>query len=136
MLDQRVFVGLIAGFAAILLLASLGDKLGDVMFRKGLARPFYLRGHRIHHRSVVLHAFPAAYVLVAALIVLGSVQVVWHSFWTSVEITFLIAAGCLLLDLALDRVSSSERERAVLHHELVYLAIPAYVFTHLLSVLV
>jgi hypothetical protein len=49
--------------------------------------------------------------------------------------TFFIAIGCLSLDLTLDRISFRMRERAVLHHELVYLLMPAHVFTHVLTVL-
>jgi len=135
MLDQRVYVDVALGFAAVLILASLGNKLGDMMFRRGLAKPFHVRGHRIHHRDVLLLAFPAAYTLVASLILLGFVQVVWSAFWTGIETTFFIAAGCLLLDATMDTVSSAMRERAVLHHEFVYLLIPAYVFTHLVTVL-
>jgi hypothetical protein len=57
-------------------LPSLLDKLGDVMFEKGLANPFHVKGHRMHHREVLLIALPAAYGVVASLFLMGVVQVV------------------------------------------------------------
>ena len=119
----------------MLILASLFDKVGNVMFRKGLAKPFYVRGRRIHHRDVLYFAFPAVYTVIVSLILLGFVHVIWNTFWTGIETTFFIAVGCFLLDLALDGMSLRVREKALLHHEWVYLLIPAYAFTHILVVL-
>ena len=135
MLDQRLYLGVAVGFVAVLVLASLMNKLGDVMFRNGIARPLFVRGHRIHHRDVLLLALPGAYAIVVSLVLLGLVAVVWRTFWTGIETTFLIAAACLLLDLGLDRASVGMKVRAMLPHEIVYFLIPVYVFTHVLVVL-
>lgn len=134
-MDQRFYLGLAIGFAAVITLAALLNKLGDIMFRKGMARPFYVKGHRIHHRDVLILTLPATYTLLVSLMMLNFVQVVWSAFLTGIETTLVIAAGCLLVDLMLDRVRFGARERAWLHHELIYLLIPAYFFTHVITVL-
>jgi hypothetical protein len=36
-----------------------------------------------------------------------------------------------MLDFTLDALSTMEKRRALLHHEWVYVLVPAYVFTHL-----
>ena len=135
MFSARLDFGIALGFVAVLLLASLLNKLGDVMFRKGLARPFYLRGLRIHHRDVLMFGLPSAYWFVIYLVLVGALKVIWSAFWTGIETTFLIAGICLALDLALDRASIEMRVRAILPHEVIYLLIPAYVFTHIVAVL-
>lgn len=136
MADPRFYLGAAIGLAAVLILASLVNELGDVMFRRGFAKPFYVKGHRIHHRDVLFILFPAAYTMIVSLILLGFIHVIWGTFWTGIETTLLITAGCFVLDFALDGVSfGTMREKAILHHEWVYLLIPAYVFTHVLAVL-
>lgn len=136
MLVQGAFVGASMGFAGVLILASLLNKLGDVLYTKGLVSPFFVRGRRIHHRDVLFLLLPGTYSFVVSLILVGYVNVDWSGFWSGIETTFVIAACCLLLDFALDRVSFGLRERALLHHEWAYLLVPAYMFTHVLTVLV
>ena len=135
MVSPGFSLGVGIGFAAVLTLASLVNELGDVMFKKGFAKPFFIRGKRIHHRDFLFVAFPAAYAAIVSLIMLGFIHIIWGTFWIGIETTLLIAAGCLVLDLTLDGLSRAMREKALLHHEFVYVLIPAYVFTHVLAVL-
>jgi hypothetical protein len=108
------------------------DEAGDYMYHKGIAKPFYLLGHRLHHRSFLLAIVPASYLSVATLICMHYIRVLWSSFWPSVEITLFLAGVCLFLDFFLDALSNKEKRSALLHHEWVYVVVPAYVFTHLI----
>jgi hypothetical protein len=74
---------------------------------------------------------PASYLVVAGLLYVHYMRVLWSSFWPSVEITLFLAGVCLMLDFTLDALSTMEKRRALLHHEWVYVLVPAYVFTHL-----
>jgi hypothetical protein len=123
---------LVAGFIVVLSSTLLLDEAGDYMYHKGIAKPFYLFGHRLHHRNFLLAIVPASYLTVATLIYMHYIRVLWSSFWPSVEITLFLAGICLLLDFFLDALSSKEKRRALLHHEWVYVVVPAYVFTHLI----
>jgi hypothetical protein len=122
----------VAGFIVVLSSTLLLDEAGDYMYHKGIAKPFYLLGHRLHHRNFLLAIVPASYLTVATLIYMHYIRVLWSSFWPSVEITLFLAGICLLLDFFLDALSSKEKRRALLHHEWVYVVVPAYVFTHLI----
>jgi hypothetical protein len=120
------------GFAVVLALAAVLNKAGDFLYRKGIAKPFYVKGYRLHHRDVLLVLVPAAYVALAALISLHYVRVVSYLFWPSLDFAFLLVGVCLAIDLGLDALSSKVTEGALLHHEWVYFLLPAYLFTHLL----
>ncbi len=135
MVSPPFLLGVVVGFAAVLVLASLFDKVGTVMFRRGMVKPFYVLGRRIHHRGVLYFAFPAIYALVVSLIMLGFIHVIWSAFSTGIETTLAIAVGCFVVDLLLDGVSFGVRDKSFLHHEWIYLLIPAYAFTHVLTVL-
>lgn len=124
---------LLAGFIVIVSATLLLDKLGDYLYHKGIAKPFYLLGHRLHHRNFLLAIVPASYAVIAAMIYLHYARVLWSAFWPSAEITLLLAGACLTIDLTLDAFSTKEKRRALLHHEWVYLVVPAYAFTHLIA---
>ena len=124
--------GLLVGFAATLAIASVLNEFGDVMFRKGVARPFFFGRYRLHHRRFLFVFFPLGYALVASLILLGYVQIVWSDLWTGMVTTIGIAAACLLLDLAVDFARDSGGWGFV-HHELIYLAVPAFAFANFLK---
>lgn len=132
MTGQELELRLAAGFIVVILSTVLLNKAGDLLYRRGIAKPFYLLGYRLHHRNFLLALVPAAYVAVAALIYLHYIRVLWYSFWPSAEITLFLAGACLVIDLVFDALSSQEKRRALLHHEWVYFVVPAYVFTHLL----
>ena len=123
---------LLAGFIIIVSSTVVLNKVGDFLYHKGIAKPFYLFGHRLHHRNFLLALVPATYLAVATLIYMHYARVLWYSFWPSVEITLLLAGICLMVDFTLDAVSNAERTRALLHHEWVYVVVPAYAFTHLI----
>ena len=123
--------GLLVGFVLTLALAALLNDFGNVMFKKGVARPFFFGKYRLHHRRFLYVYLPLGYALLSSLIVLGYVQIVWSDFWTGIFTTFLIAASCLLLDLAVDAAQDSWGWGFV-HHELIYLAVPAFAFTDFL----
>ena len=124
---------LLAGFIIVVSSTVVLDKVGDFLYHKGIAKPFYLFGHRLHHRNFLLALVPATYLAVAMLIYMHYARVLWYSFWPSVEITLLLAGICLTVDFTLDAISSVGKNRALLHHEWVYVVVPAYVFTHLIA---
>ena len=123
--------GLVAGFVAILAIASLLNEFGDLMFSKGVARPFFFGKYRLHHRRFLFVFLPMGYALLSFLIVLGYVQIVWSDFWTGIVTTIMIGAACLLLDLTVDYLQDSWGW-GLIHHELIYLAVPAFAFTDFL----
>ena len=123
--------GLVAGFLATLAIASLLNEFGDIMFSKGVARPFFFGRYRLHHRRFLFVFLPMGYSLLSFLIVLGYVQIVWSDFWTGIVTTFVIGATCLLLDLTVDYLQDSWGW-GLIHHELIYLAVPAFAFTDFL----
>ncbi len=132
MASAELDLRLIAGFLVVVSAMVLLDLLGTYLYQRGIAKPFYLLGHRLHHRQFLLAFVPAAYAAVGALIAFNYFRVLWSSFWPSVEITLLLACGCLVIDFTLDALSR-EPKRALIHHEWIYLVVPAYVFTHVVA---
>lgn len=124
-------VRLVAGFVVIVFSAALLDKLGNVLYRRGIAKPFFVLGYRLHHRNVLRTVVPGAYVTIVALIYMHYLRIVWYSFWPSVEVTLLLSGLCFGFDMALDALSGKMRRMAQLPHEWLYLVVPMYVFTHL-----
>ena len=133
--EGNVYLGAVVGFVAVLATALVLNELGNSMFRRGVAMPFFLGRRRLHHRQVLYYGLPAAYATIATLFFAGYITVVWSLFWTGLVTTALIAASCLLFDLTLDYIKGKGRW-GYLHHELVYLVVPAYVFTDFLRVVV
>jgi hypothetical protein len=127
--------GLMVGFVATLAIASALNEFGDEMFKRGVARPFFFGGHRLHHRSFLFIFLPLGYIALSSLILLGYVQIVWNDFWTGIVSTLIIAGVCLLLDLTVDYAKDSGGW-GFLHHELIYLAVPAFAFTDFLRLAV
>ena len=123
--------GLVVGFVMTLAIAALLNEFGDAMFRKGVARPFFFGKYRLHHRRFLYAYLPMGYALLSALIYFGYVQIVWSDFWTGIVTTLFIASGCLLLDLGVDYAQDSWGW-GFIHHELIYLAVPAFAFTDFL----
>jgi hypothetical protein len=125
-------VRLLAGLAVVVSSMLLLDKLGNWLYGKGIAKPFYLWGHRLHHRTFLLALVPSSYSVVAVMIYLHYVRVLWYSFWPSAEVTLALVGACLAFDLVVDALSRRVKKNAILNHEWVYVVVPAYVFTHLL----
>lgn len=134
MTGQTLEFGLVAGFIVVLSSTLTLNKAGDYLYRRGIAKPFYLLGHRLHHRNFLVALVPACYAVVATLVYLHYFRVLWYSFWPSVEITLLLAGACLTIDLTFDAFSSADKRRALLHHEWVYFVVPAYALTHLVAI--
>jgi hypothetical protein len=132
-MTQELQLRLVAGFVVVVSSMVLLNKAGDFFYHKGIAKPFYLLGHRLHHRNFALAVVPAVYVVVATMIYLHYMRILWYSFWPSVEITLFLVGICLTVDMTLDALSSVDKRRALLHHEWVYVLVPAYAFTHLLA---
>ena len=47
--SQGLELRLVAGFIVIFSSTVLLNKLGDILYHRGMAKPFYLRGYRLHH---------------------------------------------------------------------------------------
>ena len=133
MTNEVLAVNLLLGFVVVLFSTVGLDKLGDYLYRRGIAKPFYLRGYRLHHRNFVLAMIPSGYVVVATLVYLHVVRVLWSSFWPSAEITVTLGALCLLFDMSWDAFSARQKRFSLFHHEWVYFLVPAYACTHLVA---
>jgi len=127
------YIGIIVGFVIVVLATILADKLGTRLFQRGYAKPFYLRGHRIHH--VWIYAIiPPAYVMFASLLLLGYVLPIWSDMYLRFTLIFLVAAVCMSIDFIADRRWPKIRKNVILHHELVYTAIFLYVIQFVVQV--
>lgn len=129
----NVYFGVLVGFVATMTVALILNKFGNTMFRKGVAMPFFIGRKRVHHRYVLLYFLPAAYSTLVALFLAGYITVVWSMFWTGLVTTFMIAVSCLALDLSIDYFRGTGRLGFV-HHELIYLTVPAFAFSMFLKV--
>ncbi|MCL5672563.1 MAG: hypothetical protein M1566_03670 [Thaumarchaeota archaeon] len=119
------------GFIATMAIAAALNRFGDAMFRRGVARPFFVWGHRLHHRSVLYRAVPFAYFAVSVLLLAGYVHIVWSLLWTGLAGTALVAVDCLIMDMAMDYALKG-RGRWLLKHEFFYAAVPIYAVSMLL----
>jgi len=128
-------VGILVGFAGTLVLSLVLDRFGDVMFSKGVARPFFFGRYRLHHRRFLFVFLPAGYAMLSTLILAGYIQIVWSDFWTGIVSTIVIGLACLVLDLVVDYAKDSGGWGFV-HHELIYLLVPAFAFTDFLRLVV
>ncbi len=128
-------VGMAVGFVATLAIAAVLNRFGDAMFRRGVARPFFVGRYRLHHRRFLFVFLPLGYILLSLMILAGFVEIVWSDFWTGMASTLMIAASCLLLDLGID-YAKSEGGWGYVHHELIYLAVPAYAFSNFLRLVI
>jgi hypothetical protein len=127
-LPLNLYFGMAVGFFATVAIASALNQFGDAMFKRGVARPFFVGRHRLHHRWFLFIALPVAYSSLSALVVAGYVEIVWSLLWTGLAGTILVAVDCLLVDMTIDYVRKG-RGWGFLRHELVYLAVPVYAFS-------
>lgn len=130
-IEGNVYFGALVGLVATLFVALVLDSFGNTMFRRGVAMPFFFGRRRLHHRHFLFYFLPAAYATLAAMFLAGYITIVWSLFWTGLLSTFVIAAGCLALDLSVDYFRGEGRW-GFLHHELIYLTVPAFAFSSFL----
>jgi len=129
--DVNIYFGIAVGFFATLVIASALNEFGDAMFRRGVARPFFLGKYRLHHRVFLFVGLPLGYSFLSSLVLVGYIKIVWSLLWTGLAGTMFVAASCLIFDLALDYAHGGAG-RGFLHHELIYLAVPAFAFSDFL----
>ncbi|MDE1853628.1 MAG: hypothetical protein KGI38_07770 [Thaumarchaeota archaeon] len=130
-LPLNMYFGIVVGFFATVVVASALNRFGDEMFRRGVARPFFLGRRRLHHRQFLFVVLPAAYAVLSALILAGYVTVVWSLLWQGLAGTVAVGASCLLLDLFVDHARKGGGW-GYIHHELIYFAVPAFAFSNFL----
>lgn len=131
----NVYFGLTVGFFATVAIASALNQFGDAMYKRGVARPFFVGRYRLHHRSFLFKALPVGYLIVAAMVMTGYVEIVWSLLWTGLAGTILVAIDCLMVDLTIDYARKG-RGLGFLRHEIVYFAIPVYAFSAFLRFVV
>ncbi len=125
--------GLLVGMVVVVATTFAVDKLGNFMFRRGYAKPFYVLGRRLHHVWVYLFV-PACYLAFCSLIVLGRIQLIHGMTWYRVGLVFPVLGVCLAIDFLGDKRKSSST--GLWRHEWVYALIPAYIFAFVVNVFV
>lgn len=126
-------IGMIIGLGVVIITTFFADKLGNYLFHKGYAKPFYIKGHRIHHVWIYL-LVPGFYIFFSILILLGYVEMIWNDMYLRVVSVFLVAGICLAIDFIGDKFWPKIRRDVFLHHEWVYTAIGLYVVTFVVNV--
>ncbi len=121
------------GLVLILSTTWIVDKLGTAMYKRGMAKPFYIRGRRIHH-SIIYFIVPACYTTLFAMFILGFIQVFWDSLWVRFAYTFVLLAFAIAADFLGDRFWPQIRKNAILHHEWIYMVLPVFIFTNVVKV--
>jgi hypothetical protein len=120
------YIGIVVGFVLVLLITTFVDKLGTFLFHRGYAKPFYVKGHRIHH--VWIYAIiPSAYLIFTLLLLFGYVLPIWDDMYLRLASIIPIAAACMCIDFIGDKKWPKIRKNVILHHEWVYTFILVYV---------
>jgi hypothetical protein len=117
---------MLIGFAFLLGITVVIDKLGTAMFQRGFAKPFYIKGHRIHH-SVIYMVVTVAYGMFSVFYFFGYIRIIWNVAWDQFAIVTLMVAACMVIDAIGDKFWPEIRKNVILHHEWVYSIIPAYI---------
>jgi hypothetical protein len=128
-------MGVLVSLSAVLIATFAVDKLGSAMFKRGFAKPFYIKGHRVHHRSLYL-IVPALYTIFLSLYVMGYIRIQWGSLWDNLAYTIVILAITMSIDFLGDKFWPKIRKNVILHHEWIYALVPAYVLTYVLVVII
>lgn len=126
--------GIVAGLLVVFAACVVTDKVGNAMYRKGYARPFYFRGHRIHH-SWIYAIVPVCYVIMAVLVLTGRVQLVQNMVWFRLASLAPVVAACVAVDFLGDGLWLS-RLKVIKSHEWIYTLIPLYLVSYVLNVYV
>ena len=125
-------VGIVLGFFVAIVAAFAFDKLGNFMFRRGYAKPFYVFGRRMHHIWVYV-LVPLGYLVLAYLVISGEAQLIRHLLWDRVALVMPVVGFCVAVDFIGDSWKKGG-STGILRHEWVYALIPAYIFTFVVSV--
>ena len=126
-------LGLIAGLIVVVSTVFVLDKLGNYMYGRGYAKPFFVFGKRLHH--VWIYAMvPLGYLAVTYFVVDGSVQLIKSEMWYRLGLVMPVLAVCLAIDFIGDsrKVSST----GLFRHEWVYALIPVYIFSYVVTVFI
>ena len=126
-------IGLVLGLIAVIAAVFAVDKLGNFMFRRGYAKPFFVLGKRLHHVWVYV-LVPSCYLTICYFMFRGDVQVILGQFWYRIGFFVPLVAACLAIDFLGDKGKTSST--GLIRHEWVYALIPVYVFTFLVNVFV
>lgn len=130
---EAFYFGMVAGFVAVILITILIDQLGTYLFARGYAKPFFIRGHRIHHVWIYL-IIPAGYLSFATLLLMGYVLPIWSGLYMRLLSVLLVAGACMLIDFVGDRLWPKIRKDVILHHEWVYAVIFLYILQFVVEV--
>lgn len=129
------FLGVAISLTALLLATFIVDKLGTAMFKRGFAKPFYLKGHRVHHSCIYL-IVPMGFGVFLGLYLLGYVQILWGSLYSNIAYVLLILAITMAVDFLGDRYWPKIRKNVILHHEWIYTLVPVYILTYMVIVVI
>jgi hypothetical protein len=127
------YIGMMVGLAVVIVTTILVDKLGNYLFHRGYAKPFYIKGHRIHHIWIYL-LLPGFYVFFSILILLGYAQMIWGDMYLRIISVFAIAGICMAIDFVGDKLWPKIRPDVFLHHEWVYTFICIYIIQFVINV--
>jgi hypothetical protein len=135
-LHPEVFlVGFLVGLGVSLVSTFLIDQLGTAMFKRGFAKPFYIKGRRVHHKFLY-YAIPSSYSILSALYFLGVIQPIWGTFYDNLGYAALLVGATLAIDFFGDRFWPKIRKNVILHHEWVYTIVPFFIFTYVVNVVI
>lgn len=127
-------VGVVAGFLVVIAACIMIDKIANMMYRKGYARPFFYGGHRIHHFWIYL-IIPVCYVIMAVLLLTGHVQLIGNMVWYRVGLLVPIVAVCVAIDFLGDGLRTGLK-KTIEGHEWIYVLIPLYIVLYVVNVYV
>jgi hypothetical protein len=126
-------VGLLAGFLAVIAACVVVDEVANAVYRRGYAKPFFYRGHRIHHFWIYL-IIPSSYAIIVALILTGHVHLITNMFQYRLAFLVPVVALCIAVDFLGDGMRTGLR--AIRGHEWIYVLVPLYVVEFVLNVYV
>jgi hypothetical protein len=134
--DPQLFaLGVLAGLGLIMFSTLVVDKLGTAMYKRGFAKPFYLKGHRIHH-SCIYFIVPSLYGLFIGLYLMGYIQPIWTLLWFKIAYTSVLVAATLAIDFLGDKYWPKIRKDVFWHHEWIYTILPAYILVFVVNIVV
>lgn len=126
-------LALVLGMLVAVSAAFALDKVGNFMFRRGYAKPFFVFGRRMHH--VWIYALvPFCYLVFSFFMINGSIRVIWNEIWYRLALVAPVVGLCLAVDFIGDARTACST--GLLRHEWVYVLIPAYIFTFVVNVFV